>query len=80
MSSATAISIFTLGRKSTVYSLPAVDLRVALLPAEALHLGDGHALDAGLGQRLLNFFEFERLDDGDDEFHSDGVRKLPDLE
>jgi len=42
---------------------------VPLLAAKTLHLGDGHALDAGLGQRLLNFLEFERLDDGDDEFH-----------
>ena len=30
----------------------AVDLGLALLPAEALHLGDGHALDADLAERL----------------------------
>src|SRR6185312_2586087 len=52
----------------------AVDLGVALLPAEALHLGDGHALDARLGERFLHLLQLERLDDGDDEFH--GVRLL----
>jgi len=36
MSSATRLRIFTLGRKSTTYSAPAIQLRVAFLPSEAL--------------------------------------------
>jgi hypothetical protein len=43
---------------------------VALLPAEALDLGDGHALDAEFVQGVFDVFEFERLDDGFDFFHS----------
>ena len=47
----------------------AVNFRVALLAAKALHLGDGQALRAHSGQRLFNFFEFEGFDDGFDFFH-----------
>src|ERR1019366_8247772 len=42
----------------------AVNLRVALLAAEALDLGDGHAADADGGQGFLHFLEFEWLNDG----------------
>src|SRR5690606_36011366 len=41
----------------------------ALLAAEALHLGDGDALDADARKGLPDFVELERLDDGGDEFH-----------
>src|ERR1017187_3000556 len=50
----------------------AINLRVPVLPAEALDLGDGHAADADGGQRFLHFLEFEWLDDGNDEFHANG--------
>src|SRR4051812_46976197 len=51
-----------------VFGAP-VNFGVALLPAEALHLGHGHAVDAERGERIANFFELERLDDGDNELH-----------
>ena len=41
----------------------AVDLLLAAGAAEALHLGDRHALHADLAQRLLHLVELERLDD-----------------
>src|SRR5208282_4583966 len=47
----------------------AVDLGMPFLMAEPLDLGYGHAGDADLRQRILDFIEFEWLDDGDDEFH-----------
>src|SRR5437016_2797994 len=50
---------------------PAVQLRVALLAAEAANLGDGHADDADLGERLLHVIELERLDDGFHLLHLD---------
>ena len=71
MSSATAISILTFGQKIHRVLAAAVDLGVALLAAESLDLGYGHALDAGFGQGLLHLFQFERFDDGDDQFHAD---------
>jgi hypothetical protein len=43
---------------------------VTLLTAEALDLGDGHALDADFRESLLNLLEFKGLDDGDNEFHA----------
>ena len=46
-----------------------VNFRVALLAAETLHFGDGQALRAHSGQRLLNFFQFERFDNGFNFFH-----------
>jgi hypothetical protein len=42
---------------------------VPFLSAEALDLGDGHSLDADLGQGGFHFLEFEGLYDGDDKFH-----------
>ena len=50
----------------------AVELGVALLPAEALDLGDGQAGDPDLGQRLAHLLQLERLDDGGDLFHDPG--------
>ena len=47
----------------------AVDLGLALLPAEALHLGDGEALHAERRQRLAHVVELEGLDDGHDQLH-----------
>ena len=48
----------------------AVQLGVALLPAEPAHLGDRHADDPDAGQRLLHVVQLERLDDCLDLFHS----------
>ena len=62
MSSSTATSIFTFG-KFTMYSAP-IDFGLDLLTAKALDLADGHALDPDLGQRLADFIDLERLDDG----------------
>ena len=47
----------------------AIKLGMALLPAEALGLGDGDALDPDLVKRLLHLVELERLDDGLDLLH-----------
>src|SRR6185503_3902445 len=46
----------------------AIELGVALLPPEALDLGDGDALHADRRERLAHLVELERLDDGGDEF------------
>ncbi len=48
---------------------PAVKFGMALLPAEALGLGYGDALDPDLVKRLLHLVELERLDDRLDLFH-----------
>src|SRR3569623_2525456 len=47
----------------------AIELGVALLPAKALDLGDGHAGDAALRQRLARDVQLEGLDEGFDYFH-----------
>jgi outer membrane protein assembly factor BamD len=47
----------------------AIELSVALLPAEALDLGHGHAGNTDLGQCLTHVVELERLDDGFDLLH-----------
>src|SRR3990170_7607594 len=47
----------------------AVELRVPLLPAEALDLGHGDALHADLGERVAHVVELEGFDDGGNEFH-----------
>src|ERR1043165_86399 len=47
----------------------AVELRVALLPAEALHLRHGDSLHADRRERLAHLVELERLDDCGNEFH-----------
>ena len=43
---------------------------MAALAAVALDLGDGNALDPHLRDGLPDIVEFERLDDGCDEFHA----------
>ncbi len=47
----------------------AIELGMALLPAEALGLGDGDALDPDLVKRFLHLVELERLDDRFDLLH-----------
>jgi len=47
----------------------AIQLGVALLAAEALHLGDGEPGHSDLGQGFAHLFELERLDDGSDLLH-----------
>src|SRR5690606_16616736 len=47
----------------------AVQLGMALLPAEALDLGDGQARHAGIAEGFAHLVELERPDDGDDQFH-----------
>src|SRR5438477_1023978 len=46
-----------------------VELGVAFLTAEPLHLGDGEPEDAHVGQRLLHLIELEGLDDRFDLLH-----------
>jgi len=41
----------------------AIDLGMALLPAVALHLGHGHAVDADGGKRLADLVQLEGFDD-----------------
>ena len=48
---------------------PAIELRMALLPAEALHLGDGDSGNARIVKGVLHVVELERLDDRFDFFH-----------
>jgi len=47
----------------------AVELGMALLPAEALHFGHGNARDADLVKRVLHIVELEGLDDRFDLLH-----------
>src|SRR4029079_2370713 len=47
----------------------AIDFGVALLAAEALDLGHGHAVDAERLQRVADLVELEGFDDGDHELH-----------
>src|SRR3546814_16680530 len=48
----------------------AIDFGLALLAAEPLDLGDGHARDPEIGERFADVVALERLDDGGDEFHA----------
>ena len=50
-----------LGQQVDVVLLAAIDLLVALLPAMAADVGDGHAIDADGFERLFYLFELERL-------------------
>ena len=52
-----------------VVFLAAIDLFVALLPAVAADLGDGHPVHANALERFLHFVQFERLNDGFDFLH-----------
>src|SRR5688500_4766347 len=47
----------------------AIQLGVALLATEPLHLGDGDALDADRRERFADLVELERLDDCGDHLH-----------
>src|SRR5258706_3423477 len=60
---------FDLGQEVHDVLRAPVELRVALLPAEALHLRDGDALKADRVQRFLHLIELEGLDDGFDLLH-----------
>src|SRR6185295_8481517 len=53
----------------------AVDLLLASGAAEALHLGDRHALDPDLTQAVLHVVELEWLDDRFDFFHVAPIAK-----
>ena len=68
--SSTSTSMRVLGVKVAVLGA-AVGLTVAALAAEALDLGDGHALDADLGEGGLHVLQLEGLDNGGDELHED---------
>src|SRR5262249_10474359 len=46
-----------------------IDLGMTALTAEALDVGDRHALHAQSAQSLANFLELEGLDDGGHELH-----------
>src|SRR5690606_2802653 len=48
---------------------PAVNLRLALLPAEALDLGDRHPGDTDRAEGFAHLVELEWFDDGNDELH-----------
>src|SRR6185295_869482 len=62
---------FDLGLGDEVHDVlsAAIELGMAALTAEALHLRHRHARNAYLGQRRTDVVEFERLDDGGDQFH-----------
>jgi hypothetical protein len=47
----------------------AINLGRLFLKAESRDVGHVYSRNANLPQRLLDFFEFEWLDDGDDAFH-----------
>jgi hypothetical protein len=49
--------------------IAAIDLRVSFLPAMTVHLAGRHAVDPDALQSLLNFSEFERLNDSLNLFH-----------
>src|SRR5437870_10149496 len=58
-----------LGKEVDDVLRPTVELRVALLAAEALHLAHGQALHPHVGEPLLHLVELEGLDDRVDPFH-----------
>src|SRR5918999_988057 len=64
-----------LGQEIDHVLLAAVELGVAFLPAEALHLGDGDPLHADRRERLAHLVELERLDDCGDQFHAVSPRR-----
>jgi hypothetical protein len=57
------------GTKSIRYSAPRYTSELAVARAVALHLGDGHALHAELGDRHLEIVQLEGPDDRGDQFH-----------
>jgi two-component system response regulator AtoC len=72
-SSVTTTSTFTFGDEVHHVGAAPVDLLAPAGAAEALHLGDGHALDADLGEGVLHLVELERLDDRFDPLHREPV-------
>jgi len=64
---------FDLGQEIDRVFGAAIDLGVALLAAEAFHLGQGHALDAEFAEGVFHFLDLEGLDDGFDFLHPQGV-------
>jgi hypothetical protein len=60
---------FYLGDEVDHVLRPAVDLAVSLLAPEPLHLGDRHAGNPDLAERVFHLFELERLDDRFDLLH-----------
>src|SRR5439155_1190618 len=60
---------FDLGQEVDQVFGAAIDFGVALLPAEAPDLADGHAGDADVAQRAFDLIELERLDDRLDFLH-----------
>src|ERR1017187_7746528 len=57
-----------------VFAAP-INLRVPLLPTEALDFADRHSFNPHLRQGVFDFFQLERLDDGFDLFHI-GIRHV----
>jgi len=60
---------FDLGQEVHDIFGASIELGVSLLPAEALGLGDGNALQSDFLKRLFHLVELERLDDGLDLLH-----------
>ena len=60
---------FGLGQEINRVFRTTINLGVAFLAAEAFHFSDGHAFDTDGGKGFFDLFQFEGLDDGDDEFH-----------
>jgi len=46
----------------------------AALPAETAHFGDRHSLNAGRGERVLDFFQLVMADNRFNLFHSSQLR------
>jgi hypothetical protein len=49
---------------------------MAFLAPETLDLGNRHAGHPDLAERIAHIVEFERLDDGGDQFHATGPLSL----
>src|SRR6478735_8556850 len=61
---------FHLGQEVDDVFRATIEFRMALLPAEALGLGDGDALEADLLQRVLHLIEFEGFNNCLDLLHA----------
>ena len=49
---------------------------MAFLAAEAFDFGDGYAFDADFGEGAFHFVQFERFDDGVDQFHGESPFRI----
>ena len=67
--SSTHSVISTLGRKASEYSLSAVLVEIALLPAVAFDLANAARFERGALQSFQDLFGQKRFDDGDDLLH-----------